>query len=65
MAFPKTEQELALQGYKFKNSGHCSGCNAEIAWYETPRGKMMPLDEGTLEPHWSTCPKAEQFRGRA
>ena len=64
MPFPKTETELAEQGYKFEGTARCSGpnCHAEIAWYKTPRGKRIPLDEGTLEPHWSSCPDAASFR---
>lgn len=62
MAFPTNETELKKQGYRFDNVSKCRGCGAEIAWYETPKGKMIPLDEGTLEPHWSTCPNADSFR---
>lgn len=39
----------------------CKGCGAGIFWQKTKNGKWMPLDpDGT--PHWSTCPKAEEFR---
>lgn len=62
MAFPRTEAELEAAGYEFENAGRCRACQAEIAWYRTPAGKRMPLDEGTLEPHWSTCPNADDFR---
>lgn len=62
MSFPRTDQELGEAGYEFENAGRCRGCGAAIAWYLTPKGKHMPLDEGTLEPHWSTCPKATDFR---
>lgn len=64
MPFPKTESELAAAGYKFLNSAKCGadGCGAEIAWYRTPGGKHIPLDEGTLEAHWATCANPEQFR---
>lgn len=62
--FPTTETELAKQGYKFTGTGRCKSCRAEIAWYETPKGKSIPLDEGTLAPHWSTCPDADKFRRR-
>lgn len=62
MAFPKTEEELAKAGYEFENKAKCSGCGADIEWWLTPRQKHMPLDAGTMEPHWSTCPKAEDFR---
>ena len=62
MPFPKTNTDLAAQGYVFDNSAHCRGCGAEIDWYRTPKGKKIPLDPGTLEAHWSSCPKAKDFR---
>ena len=60
--FPKTELELEKAGYEFTNTGKCRACGCELAWYRTPRGKAMPLEEGTLEPHWAKCPKADEFR---
>jgi len=62
MGFPKTEMELEAAGYVFEGSGRCRACNQEIAWYRTPAGKRMPLDEGTLEPHWAACTDPELFR---
>ena len=64
MPFPKTESELAEQGYQFESFGCCSSraCNAQIAWYRTPKDKRIPLNRETLEPHWSTCPNASAFR---
>jgi hypothetical protein len=66
MPFPKTETELAAAGYVFENTSKCNGqtCGATIAWYRTPAGKRMPLDEGTLEPHWGTCPDRDTFTRR-
>ncbi len=64
MPFPRTEAELAEAGYEFENAGKCRACGAELAWYLTPAGKHMPLEEGTLEPHWSKCPAASHFRMR-
>lgn len=61
--FPTTETGLKEAGYTFENTGTCRGCGAEIAWYRTPKGKAIPLDEGTLIPHWGTCPNADDFRG--
>lgn len=61
-AFPKTDTDLAAQGYEFENKARCKGCQAEIEWWRTPKGKHIALDAGTLEPHWSTCPKAKDFR---
>lgn len=65
MPFPQTESELKEAGYEYQNSGKCKSCRAEIAWYLTPAGKYIPLDEGTLVPHWSTCPRANEHRKRA
>jgi hypothetical protein len=62
MPFPKTELELEAAGYTFENTGHCRDCGCELAWYLTPAGKHMPLEEGTLEPHWAKCPNADRFR---
>lgn len=62
MPFPTTEAEFAAQGYKFTSRSHCRGCGAEIEWWTTPKCKMIPLDPGTLEPHWATCANAEKFR---
>ncbi len=62
MPFPRTDNDLAAAGYEFDNKSKCRGCGAEIAWYRTPKGKAIPLDEGTLEPHWATCPKAKDLR---
>lgn len=66
MPFPKTEQEFADQGYRFKERSVCryEGCSAEIEWWETPNGRMMPLDPGTLEPHWATCESPQNTRRR-
>ena len=64
MPFPKTEQELEAAGYEYEGTGKCRDCAVEIAWYRTPAGKRMPLEEGTLEPHWAKCPGAERFRKR-
>lgn len=66
MPFPKTDGELRKAGYRFDNVAKCTGpnCDADIEWWYTQNGKMMPLDPGTMEPHWFTCPDAERFRGK-
>jgi len=61
MPFPKTEAELITAGYHFESVGICRGCHAKFEWWQTPKGRMMPLDIGTLEPHWATCPQRELF----
>ena len=59
---PKTADGLRAAGYEFINGGVCRGCRARISWYSTPKGKSIPLDVHTYEPHWSTCPNADDFR---
>ena len=58
----ESESDLEKAGYQFKNDSRCKGCQEMIEWWETPNGKMMPLDKETLQPHWSTCTKAVDFR---
>lgn len=62
MEFPKTPQEMIDAGYVMKRKNLCRGCKADIEWWATPRGKMMPVNPGTATPHWSTCPNADDFR---
>jgi hypothetical protein len=64
MEFPKTDTGLVELGYEFKNKAKCKGCQADIEWWNTPKGKFIPLDAGTLEPHWGTCPEAKSFRSK-
>lgn len=58
----KTDGDLCAASYSFENKGRCRSCQAEIEWWLTPKQKHMPLNAGTLEPHWSTCPQADKFR---
>lgn len=62
--FPKTEAGLVAAGYKFEKQGKCSSpvCGAEIEWWITPKSKRIPLDAGTLEPHFGTCLDVGAFR---
>lgn len=62
MAFPTTVEEMKEQGYKFSGEGKCRSCGADIEWWETPRDKKMPTNHGTAEPHWTTCPSANEHR---
>lgn len=65
MPFPETTAELEAAGYKFLNDANCSGCGAAIQWWQTPKGKRMPMDvdlDGNCESHFSTCPKSKDFR---
>lgn len=65
MSFPETTAELSKAGYRFMNEANCRGCGSAIEWWETPRGKRMPMDvdaSGNAESHWANCPDAKQFR---
>ena len=62
MPFPRTESELSAAGYKFNHRRPCHRCHAEIEMWDTPRGKLTPLDAGTLASHFGTCPNADDFR---
>ena len=59
-----SREELEAAGYRFLNPSRCAGqdCGAEIDWWETPKGKKMPLDPDTLEPHFGSCPNVKEFR---
>ena len=58
------DTELNRAGYKFDRMGICRGkdCSKKIEWWLTPKDKWMPLDPGTMEPHWTTCPNQKDFR---
>ncbi len=62
MAFPRTDKDLVAQGYEFEDKAKCRSCGAEIEFWRTSKGKHIQLDAGTLEPHWSTCLAAKDFR---
>jgi len=66
MPFPKTKDELEAAGYRYVNSGQCTAqsCLAPVEWWRTPKNAKMPLDVGTLEPHWATCKAVAKFRKR-
>jgi hypothetical protein len=67
MPFPQTQDELKSAGYVWQNDATCKGCGADISWYKTPKGSMMPMDPmdrgaAPAVPHWSTCPDRDTFR---
>jgi len=64
--FPITPAEAIEDGYKLDTAGaKCSGCQALIDWWITPREKKIPIDAGTFKAHWISCPNAKQFRREA
>jgi len=72
MKWPASEPELQAGGYRLVERSRCKGlhCGAMISWYRTPAGKRMPLtpiagEPGkVLEPHFASCPDANEFRKR-
>lgn len=71
MPFPETLDELQRAGYVFKGTGSCRACGVQMAWFETPKGKKMPMTRKgndlpkRFEAHHSVCPKAGEFRKKA
>jgi murein endopeptidase len=69
MPFPQDLDALKLAGYRFDNHARCRGCNAEVEWWFTPKGKKMPFNlmEKFSSPavaHLVTCPERDEFRSR-
>jgi len=65
MVEPKTAEYWTARGYLFHRSGECEACCAKVEFWWTPGRrlrKLVPLDAATLEPHWSSCPNAREFR---
>ena len=76
--FPTTIDELRQQGYLYKSTIRCRGCQAVIEfWFVPPERqqsligntlvtrKLIPLDidgQGNVTSHFATCPKASRFR---
>jgi hypothetical protein len=69
MPFPKTLDELTAAGYVFLDHATCRSCGEDIEFWQTPRGKKMPMNpmnKGTDEAksHFATCPDAPLFRNQ-
>jgi hypothetical protein len=67
MPFPATRQAMQETGYKRECYARCKGCRQPIEWWHTPTGARIPMewmgqDDSPAVSHWSTCPKAEDFR---
>ena len=45
-----------------KLTASCKKCGKKILWAKTLKGKNMPVDSETKEPHWATCKFADEFR---
>src|SRR5215472_7311130 len=66
MPFPETRRALKEAGYDFMTTKVCP-CGATMELWHTPKDQIMPMnpmadDDAKAESHWSTCPKAVQFR---
>ncbi len=65
-----TREEMLRASYEFKNLGNCRGCGARIEWWLTTNKRRIPFDpiasdQADAVPHWATCPKANDFAGKA
>jgi len=68
IAWPATCLELEAAGYRLMHVRACKLCYAPIEFWETPAHKFLPCDrgrDGKRTPHWSTCPRANEFRKKA
>jgi len=59
-------EELEAAGFAYHKGTFCRGehCGAAILWFYTPRNNHIAINADDFQPHWSTCPDAERFRGR-
>ena len=71
MAVPNTRRGLEAEGYTYSGEGTCRGCGCVLLWFDTPRGKKMPMEivegteddaERTLACHFERCPQGNEFR---
>jgi hypothetical protein len=60
----KSTEQLYDAGYRLVRIGTCRSpnCGRKIEFWQTPKGKLIPLDSGTFEPHWASCVDAAKFR---
>lgn len=75
MSFDDGTDEQTLERHE-RRITRCRSCNAQIIWFETRRGKRMPVDADTVEPkdteldldrhisHFKSCPHAGKWRRR-
>ena len=63
---PRTyrEAELLANGFHYVSHGRCRNCGVEFVWYQTPKGKMIPLDMANLLPHWESCTYGGDFNAK-
>ena len=69
MSFPATRKALEDAGYKRTSYTRCSACMAAIEFWNTPQGRVMPMeampdDDSPAISHFANCPEAARFRKR-
>jgi len=57
-------EKLREAGYHFDGWGQCRApeCRARLHFYVTPKGKRMPMDPETCQPHWASCKAVQRFK---
>lgn len=68
--FPRTRQGLERALFKkLPGKANCRGCDAPIEWWETPKGRKIPMTvtiRGSFEEltmHLDACPNRGEFHG--
>jgi hypothetical protein len=67
MPFPATREAMEKKGYYRNCYTRCRGCNRPMEGWYSPAGHWMPMDpmerpDSPAVSHFSTCPKANEFR---
>lgn len=63
MPEPKTIRYWLDRRYSFIRKGDCPACGVPVEFWRTPAGdREVPLDPETLEPHFSQCSQARNYR---
>jgi hypothetical protein len=65
--FPQTRHEMVKMFYVFDGAAKCRGCSADIEWWTTTTRRKIPMNPmpkyySPAIAHFSTCPKADEFR---
>ena len=61
MPEPKTIRYWIDKGYQFLDLGNCEACGHPVEFWMKDN-RLTPLDAQTLETHFSSCPKAKEYR---
>jgi hypothetical protein len=52
---------MEKRGFIFTGTSICYGCNQQLQWTRSPKGKVIPLTAVTLQLHTKTCHQAFQL----